>query len=184
LDAPARLTVPGIRGGVRYRAEDGRVPTWLAYYERTLEALHSPEYATVAVRGQRERRVVAALATLDRRVYELLDDAGEPRAEPAPLVVCVGFTSERPDELAAWYREEHVPLLLEIPGWRRTRRFRRRAGAGPEHLALHEVDDPGVFDSPAYRAATSTPRRDHVLASVTERWRRVFAYHRTVAQGS
>lgn len=178
--APARLTVPGIRGGVRYRAEDGQVPTWLAYYDLSLAALHSPEYASVAVRSPREQRVVARLATLDRRVYELVDDAGEIRAAPARLVVCVGLTSDRPDELDAWYREEHVPLLLAIPGWRRTRRYRRREGAGPDHLALHEVDDPAVFDVPAYRAATSTARRARTLATVTDRWRRVFTYHRTV----
>jgi hypothetical protein len=180
--APARLTVPGVRGGVRYRAADGEVPTWLAYYELALEALHSPEYAAVAVRSPRERRVVAALATLDRRVYELVDDSGEIRSEPAPLVVCVGLTSERPGELDAWYREEHVPLLLDIPGWRRTRRYRRREGAGPDHLALHEVDDPAVFETSAYAAATSAPRRKRTLATVTDRSRRVFTYHRTVGE--
>src|SRR5262245_14835638 len=112
--APARLTVPGVRSGVRYRATDGQVPTWLAYYDLTLQALRRPEYAKVAVRSPRERRVVAGLATLDRRVYELADDVGE--ATEAPLVVCVGLTSERPAELDAWYREEHVPMLLAVPG--------------------------------------------------------------------
>ena len=30
---PARLTVPGISAGYRYRDLDGRVPPWLAYNE-------------------------------------------------------------------------------------------------------------------------------------------------------
>jgi hypothetical protein len=182
--APARLTVPGIRTGLRYRAADGQVPTWLAYYDLSLEALHSPEYTSVAVRSPREQQVVAGLAALDRRVYELVSDAGEVRDSPAPLVVCVGLTSEQPDELAAWYREEHVPMLLAIPGWRRTRRYLRREGGGPDHLALHEVDDPAVFDSAAYRAATSTARRERILGTVTDRWRRVFTYHGTVKRNN
>lgn len=165
---------------MRYRAADGEIPTWLAYYDLPLDALHSQEYARVAVRSPREQRVVAGLATLDRRVYELVSDAGSVHDEPAPLVVCVGLTSAWPAELAAWYDEEHVPMLLSVPGWRRTRRYLRREGAGPDHLALHEVDDPAVFDHPAYHAATNTPRRDATLAAVTDRWRRVFAYHRTV----
>jgi hypothetical protein len=30
---PARLTVPGISAGYRFRALDGQAPPWLAYYE-------------------------------------------------------------------------------------------------------------------------------------------------------
>lgn len=182
--APARLTVPGVRNGVRYRAADGLTPTWLACYDLVdLAALDSPEYRAVAVRSAREQRVVARLETLDRRVYALVEDTageGEPGHGPPPLVVCVGLTSDDPAGLDAWYREEHVPLLLALPGWRRTRRYRLVDGRGPAALAVHEIDDAAVFDSAGYRAATSTPRRATVLASVTERTRRVFALHRTV----
>lgn len=176
--APARLTVPGIRTGYRYRALDGQRPHWLAWYELDIEALTGPAYQAIRRRSPREQSVVARLETLDRRVYELLDDQGE-SAPPPPIVVSVGLSVRDEDAVHAWYREEHVPLLLTIPGWRRTRRYRLIEGDGPALLALHEIDSLDVFDTATYRAATSTPRRAAVMREVTARERRVFGYHNT-----
>ncbi|HVV22701.1 MAG TPA: hypothetical protein VHF06_24915 [Pseudonocardiaceae bacterium] len=176
--APARLTVPGIRTGYRYRAVDGLRPSWLAWYELDIEALGGPAYQALRHRSPREQSVVSGLATLERRVYELFDDQGEPARE-CPVVVAVALTT--PDEagLDAWYREEHVPLLLAIPGWRRIRRYRLVEGGGPALLALHEIDGVELFDTAAYRTATGTPRRSAVMHRVTARERRVFGYHNT-----
>ncbi|HVV08625.1 hypothetical protein [Amycolatopsis sp.] len=179
--APARLTVPGIRTGYRYRALDGLRPTWLAWYELDLAALDGPEYQRIRRRGPREQSVVERLATLDRRVYELTDDAGE-RTNGPFVIVSVALSTTDEAGLDAWYREEHVPLLHAIPGWRRTRRYRRKAGTGPDLLALHEIDSTDLFELPAYRAATSTARRGSVMEKVTARERRVFGYHNTAGR--
>jgi hypothetical protein len=88
-------------------------------------------------------------------------------------------TTDEPG-LDAWYREEHVPMLLSIPGWRRIRRYRLVQGTGPNLLAFHEIDSVAVFDSEAYRAAVGTARRAGVMQSVTARSRRLFGYHNTV----
>jgi hypothetical protein len=177
--APLRMTVPGIRTGRRYRAVDGQTPTWLAYYDLDLEVLDSPEYQSLLDnRSDRERDVLTRIGVLDRRVYELVDDQGERQAGPAPMVVSVGVGSSEPAELDEWYRREHVPLLLAVPGWHRTRRYRLVDGDGPESLALHEVSGQAVFDTDAYRAATGTPWRKRVMASVTTRDRRLFGFHR------
>jgi hypothetical protein len=175
--APARLSVPGVRSGYRYRALDGQRPTWLAWYELDLTALDSPEYRAVRERGPREQKVVERLATLDRRVYAQIDDQGEPTTEP-PVVVAVALSTRDEDGLDAWYRDEHIPLLHTMPGWRRTRRYRRVDGPG--FLAFHEIDSIDLFDEPAYREATTTPWRARVMAEVTARERRVFAHHNTV----
>jgi len=176
--APARLSVPGIRTGYRYRALDGQRPGWLAWYELDLAALDSPEYQVVRERSPREQSVVGRLATLDRRVYELIDDQGS-AAAPSPVVVSVALSTSRPDELGQWYRQEHVPLLHRMPGWRRTRRYRRTEGDGPDFLAFHEIDGVELFDEPEYREATSTEWRSTVMSAVTARERRVFGYHNT-----
>ncbi|MFI5615079.1 hypothetical protein [Amycolatopsis sp. NPDC051903] len=176
--APARVAVPGVRSGHRYRALDGATPTWLASYELDLAALASPEYAAARRRSPREQSVVDRLATLDRRVYELTATCGE-FTGPAPVIVSVALTGDEP-ALDEWYREEHVPLLLRVPGWHRVRRYRLVAGAGPELLAFHEISGVELFDEPGYRHATSTPWRDRVLATVTARERRVFGHHTTV----
>ncbi|MEV0066196.1 MULTISPECIES: hypothetical protein [unclassified Amycolatopsis] len=175
--APARVAVPGVRSGYRYRAIDGATPSWLAWYELDLASLASAEYAAVRRRSPREQSVVERLETLDRRVYELTAEYGE-QTGPAPVLVAVALTGDEA-ALDEWYREEHVPLLLELPGWHRIRRYRRVEGAGPDLLALHEISGVELFDEPGYRHATGTPWRDRVMATVTARERRVFRYHNT-----
>lgn len=177
--APARLTVPGIRTAERYAATDDARPDWLALYETDLDALATPAYRKLSTdRSEREARVMGRLETLDRRVYELIDDQGS-AAAPSPVVVSVALSTSRPDELGQWYRQEHVPLLHRMPGWRRTRRYRRTEGDGPDFLAFHEIDGVELFDEPEYREATSTEWRSTVMSAVTARERRVFGYHNT-----
>lgn len=184
--APARVALPGVHGGERFRAVDGAHPDWLAVYPLRLDALESAAYAALRVRSPSERDVVARLGALDRRVYERLPgigtgDAGSgPAPGAAPLLLTVGFTSTDPRGLEDWYLREHLPLLCALPGWLRCTRFRRLEGSGPEHLAVHELASADVFDDPGYRRATSTPWRERVMATVVARERRLFAHHRTV----
>ena len=48
-------------------------------------------------------------------------------------------------DFVAWYRQEHIRMLLEVPGWRRVRLFRQIEGAGPAFMAVHELESPDVF---------------------------------------
>jgi hypothetical protein len=88
---------------------------------------------------------------------------------------------------AAWYTEEHIPMLLQVPGWRRIRRFRlTRALDGPgdlepgSFLSVHELAGPEVLEDPGFRAAVSTPWRDRVVASALRRERRVFGLRNAI----
>ena len=54
-------------------------------------------------------------------------------------------------EWDAWY-VAHQHRLLSIPGIHATQRFEAVHPADSPFVALHEVDSPGVFTSPAYRA--------------------------------
>lgn len=181
--APARLRIPGIRTGHRYRALDEQEPGWLAWYELDTSALRSPEYERVRRRSPREQAVVERLATLDRRVYELIDDQGHVEAA-APVVVSVALSTADEAGLDAWYRDEHIPLLHRLPGWWRTRRYRLVEGDGPALLAFHEISGVALFTTPEYREATGTPAREAVMKSVTRRERRVFAHHTTVGRAT
>lgn len=178
--APARLRVPGIHGGHRFRAADDRSPGWLAVYPLELAALDSPAYAEARVRSPYEQTVVERLAVLDRRVYARLDGPGEPAPGACPLLLTVGLTSTDPEGVDDWYAREHLPMLRQVPGWRRTVRYRRVEGAGPDRLAVHELDDPAVFDTPQYARAVSTPWREAVAGTVEARERRLFTHHRTL----
>jgi hypothetical protein len=186
---PARLAVPGIGRAYRYRALDGAKPPWLALYELDRpDVIDSPEYQALGANASdRDKSVAAGLATLDRRVYEQISDDGSAagRAAPVILTVAMSVPEGSEDDLAAWYTEEHIPMLLKVPGWRRIRRFRlTRALDGPEpgsFLSVHELAGPEVLEDPGYRAAVSTPWRDRVVASALRRERRVFGLRNAIA---
>jgi hypothetical protein len=178
--APARLRVPGVHGGHRFRAADDRLPGWLAVYPLELAALDSPAYAEARVRSPYEQTVVERLAVLDRRVYARIGDAGDPAPDACPLLLTVGLTSSDPGGLDAWYEGEHLPMLRQVPGWLRTVRYRRVEGAGPDRLAVHELAGPAVFETSQYARAVSTPWRDAVAWTIRARERRLFTHHRTL----
>jgi hypothetical protein len=185
---PARLTVPGFGRAYRYRALDAEKPPWLALYELDRpDVIDSPEYKALSANASdRDKSVAAGLATLDRRVYEQISEDGSPagRAAPAVLAVAMSVPEDSKDDLAAWYTEEHIPMLLKVPGWRRIRRFRlTRALDGPEpgsFLSVHELAGPEVLEDPGFLAAVSTPWRDRVVASALRRERRVFGLRNAI----
>ena len=184
---PARLKVPGFRSAYRYRALDDQKPPWLALYELdSPDVIDSPEYKALAAQASdRDKSVGAGLATLDRRIYEQISEDGSPVGRPAPMILAVAMSvpASAEEDLAAWYTEEHIPMLLEVPGWRRIRRFRliRAMDApGPDFLSVHDLAGPEVLEEPRYRAAISTPWRDQVVAAALRRERRVFGLRNAI----
>ena len=187
---PARLSVPGLGPAYRYRALDELKPAWLALYELDRpEVIESPEYKALGAKASdRDKSVGAGLATLDRRVYEQISEDGSPvgrNPDPAPVILAVAMSVPEgsEDDLDAWYTEEHIPMLLEVPGWRRIRRYRLVRGLdgpGPDFLSLHELAGPEVLGEPGYRAAISTPWRDRVVASALRRERREFGLRNVI----
>ena len=125
---PARLRVPGLVGACRYEAVDDLTPRWLALYELDSPAvLDSAEYKAVVEGGSdRDKFIMSHLATLDRRIYSQLSDDGPGGDGPAPVILAVANSVplETVDDMTAWYEQEHIPMLLDVPGWRRIRRFR------------------------------------------------------------
>jgi hypothetical protein len=180
---PARLTVPGVLAGYRYQALDDLTPRWLALYELSgTEVLDSPEYKAVLENGSdRDKFIMANLATLDRRIYEQISEDGAVSG-PGPVILAVA-NSVRPetvDDMTAWYEREHIPMLLAVPGWQRIRRYRLTGpaplGPGVGFLSLHELAGPDVLEEPAYRAAVSTPWRDRMVSEALRRERRVLGF--------
>jgi len=89
------------------------------------------------------------------------------------------------DDMTAWYEQEHIPMLLAVPGWRRIRRYRLigpapvggpGVGPGVGFLSLHELAGPSVLSDPGYRAAVSTPWRDRIVSGALSRERRVLRF--------
>ena len=166
---PRRLAIPGFESAARYEALEGE-PRYLACYVLSDRgALDMPEYARLkSDPGERTTRMLGSVVGFTRYICDELSDTGEPDEEPAALsVVAFRVPDEDEAEFEAWYQDEHVPLLMRVPGWLRVRRYRVRPGFdGPAwtHLALHELRGIEAMDAPERAAARDTPRRN-ALAS-------------------
>jgi hypothetical protein len=183
---PARLALPAFGTVTRFRALDQLKPDWLATYEVKPGTLDTPEYKAVWENAsKREKRIMSSLSTLDRRLYSLISDSwadGVSAASgPPPVVMAVSMSvpSAVEPDLAAYYDQEHFPLLLAVPGWRRSRRYVLTSGTGPKYLSLHEIDSEAAFDEPGYKTATSTPWRNRIVESALDREKRVFGLHKS-----
>lgn len=168
---PARMAIPGFSSAVRYAlAEADAAPRYLAcYHLDDMAALEISEYRELKERpSERTARMLATVTGFTRYTADLITDTG-PVTEPAAALFVVAFAvpeAEEP-EFEGWYAEEHVPLLMKVPGWLRVRRYRVRPGsAGPPwtHLALHEITGVDALDAPERAAARDTPRRAALAA--------------------
>ena len=177
---PARLALDGFGAVSRFRAADSLIPEWLATYEVKPGTLDGAAYKAVWEQASaREKRIMSS-ATIDRRLYAPISDSGA-TAEAPPVLMAVSMSVPESAEadLEAWYVEEHIPMLLAVPGWRRSRRYVLTSGDGPKYLSLHEIDSEAAFDDPGYKAAISTPWRNRIVGSAIGREKRVFRLHKS-----
>ncbi len=161
---PARMAIPGFASAVRYEAIEGQ-PRYLAcYFLDDMGALDTPEYLKLkADPGERTTRMLANVHGFTRYICDQTSDTGPVDEEPGALFA-VGFAvpEEGRAEFDGWYEDEHIGLLMQVPGWLRVRRYRVRPGSdGPPwtHLALHELRSPDALARPERAAARGTPRR-------------------------
>ena len=183
---PNRLATPGFGDVARFRATDGLQPEWLATYQIKPGTLDTPAYKALWENASaREKRIMSTVSTLDRRVYAQVSDAWadgvSERAGAPPVLFAVSMSV--PDavvpDMEAYYEQEHIPLLLAVPGWRRARRFVLSSGTGPKYLSLHEIESPAAFDDPGYKAAISTPWRNRIMETAIGKEKRVFGLHKS-----
>lgn len=178
--APARLTVPGIRTARRYR-DIAASREYLACYDLdSVDVLDRPEYLKLPGQASdRERRILPRIAA-DRRVYQAIATPEVSRAQDwdicGDVLLAVWWTPApgTDEDFNAWYGEEHIPLLMKVPGWLRIRRYSLLTGNGPRYLALHDLTSEGALGEPAHAAAGQTPWWQRMTASRREYSRRVF----------
>jgi hypothetical protein len=83
---------------------------------------------------------------------------------------------EREAEWHAWYLA-HIRVLLSVPGFRASQRFKAIGPTPSPYLALHEVASAALFDSPAYR--------DRGGPASTGEWRQLQTnWHRNLLEGT
>lgn len=92
---------------------------------------------------------------------------------PAALISQMDPPPGERDAFERWYSEEHVPLRMELPGFRSAARGWAVEGE-PSHLVIYWMDEPGALATPQYRAVKERPSAvtRHMLENVAAftRW--------------
>ena len=71
------------------------------------------------------------------------------------LLVMIDIDPEHEEEFNRWYDEEHLPLLSQVPGVLRARRFFDPEGT-PRYVALYDLADESVPKRAQWKAALGT----------------------------
>jgi len=61
------------------------------------------------------------------------------------------------EEFLAWYKLEHLPILLECPVWDGCRFVEQKVDEGCQFYAMHQLSDKGALDSAERKRSRSTP---------------------------
>jgi hypothetical protein len=76
-------------------------------------------------------------------------------------------------EFNDWANLEHIPQRREIPGFRTALRFQNKVSS-PRYMAIYDIDDRSVLQSPPYLAISGenlSPWSKRILAGASARWR-------------
>ena len=172
---PLRLAIDGFEDAVRYRVHPeephrDEVPRYAAaYWLRDMGTLESEEYRRLkAIPSERTQRMLRSVTRFTRFACLELSSIVRSNApvEAAPVLYAVWFSvpAASAADLEAWYREEHIPLLMEEPRWRGAVSYRIAAGDPPHltHLTLHHLESAEALKSPARQRARETSWRERL----------------------
>ena len=95
---------------------------------------------------------------IERRVH-LLFNGGRHGPTAGAWLFYVGLWTpdDYRDEFLAWYKLEHLPILLEDPYWDGCRFVEEKVARGAQFHALHQLADKVALDSQARKHSRSTP---------------------------
>ncbi|WP_347038041.1 hypothetical protein AAHB37_15505 [Glutamicibacter halophytocola] len=162
---PARMVLPHFLAGSRFEPVPGTgTPDFLAIYEvEDLAAFQSEEYKNLKKDPSGETTIMLSrVSGFTRYISELIDDTGEIETPGAYLsVVAFSVPDDEEEDFNNWYAGEHIPMLMKASDWPRVRRYKVIDGAGGPwtHIALHEIANLDVMDSPERAAARKGPVR-------------------------
>ena len=182
---PERLEIPGFLAIRRFEVAKGFPqelivpgPKYLSLFELAdISALTNKHYISLCKReaslpSSSFEALMAASANVSGGAYEqIFPEVGDYEIpDDASFLHAVGHTDLPPeieDEYNEWYVMEHIPSLMEIPGYLYARRFKRveaeftiGTGAkisGPRYLAFYDITSNKIFKTLAFKERGSTP---------------------------
>ena len=182
----------GFLSAVRFRSLKGE-PAYLHLYELpNIELLSTQAYKNVRINDDWGPKLSHGFSNHSASLYNQLVTANinetprdfeEPRdpaksmgavQSPYLLTVRMDVSPDNADELIKWHEEEHIPMMMKVPGFR-SARLGRRAGLhprtpclDPEWIAIYELDDPDAISHPDVKAANGTEWAQRMHAVTTD----------------
>ena len=83
-------------------------------------------------------------------------------------VVMMDVEPDKEAEFNELYNEEHIPVLLKVPGVLGATRYQTSADGVPKYLAIYEIEGPSVPDSDAWKKASESGDWPHKVRPHTK----------------
>jgi hypothetical protein len=160
---PERKAVPGFGACERWIGDEQPTLSVATYDLDSVDVLGSKAYAFVAYGNLSvwSKRVTAMCKRLLRFEGAQIAPGGAaaPEGARALLLNAMNVAPEAEDDFNAWYDEEHLAALAEVPGTLAARRYRSTEPGGGTHryVAIYHLESPDVARSKAWKAAVDTP---------------------------
>lgn len=150
---------------------------WLAVYDLSDPGGVSLEHGSLL--PESSELMLARLPRFEQRRYEQLEVpevARAPRESEGALLMAVWWTPlpGQEEDFQGWYNEEHIRMLMDVPGWLCIRRYRLVEGTGPAYVALHYLASAESLSGPEHAAAGATPWRARSAGFRVQHERRVY----------
>ncbi|MBH67398.1 MAG: hypothetical protein CMM58_03505 [Rhodospirillaceae bacterium] len=157
---PEREAVPGFGACERWIGVENINQAVATYDLDDLDVLNSSEYKSIAYEN---------LSPWSKRVTGMCDRILRfegtqilPGSESAPtganglLMVAINVAQKFDCDFNAWYDEEHIPNLINVPGVLAARRYKSLSGTHT-YVAIYHLEKSEVTNSPEWSEAINTP---------------------------
>lgn len=108
----------------------------------------------------------SAFASQSRTVYRETNRFGQAQAAKEECRYLLWVQMDVPPgldhEFNNWYNSEHIPMLMQVPGWMASTRYILIRGGAPKYMTIYELEGPWAVDRP-----------EHEMTHRTEWYRRV-----------
>ena len=153
----ALLAIPSAAGVMSLRLVKGYGPPQVVIWEtERWETSVERAYDLVT---RPDRAIASTIAGQPRTVYREIARFRQPQVveeRRSLLLVQMDIPTEFEDEFNSWYDSEHIPMLMQVPGWTSSRRYILISGDAPKYMTLYELEGPWALDRPEHEMTHRT----------------------------
>ena len=160
---PERQSVTGFGSCERWISVEKPTISVASYDLESHDVMRGEAYKNIAYENQSVwSKRITSICSIPLRFEGQQITPGEENAPAGAgglLLNAMNVTTEAEDDFNAWYDEEHLPALKEVPGTLAARRYRSAEDGGGTHryVAVYHLTSTDVAGSEAWKRAVDTP---------------------------